>query len=67
MNKVLISLALEAFIRGALETAATLRKMDAEGRTTATPEEEKALQDATDAAQQIALSRGEELGNDPAG
>lgn len=58
MTKELIGLMLEAALRSALEASATMARMDAEGRTTATEEEIQALQNATDVMAGMARSKG---------
>ena len=61
MTDAMVGILLESFLRSAIESAVILRRMGAEGRTHTTIEEEKQLQDATDAAAAAARKEGEDL------
>ena len=57
----LISMLIEAALRSAIEAHAMQAKLDAEGRTELSPEEEAKLREATDLAAQVARMKGERL------
>lgn len=57
----ILQFAVTAFLKAALESSMMQDKMVAEGRTKMTPEEEKQLQDITDAAGIAARSIGLKL------
>lgn len=61
MTKMMVSMILEATLRASLEAAASIRQLDAEGRTELTAEEAARLQQATDAAQAAAREVGDRL------
>lgn len=60
MNQ-LIALTIETLLRSAIESHAMQKRMDAEGRTELTPQEEQQLRDATDGAAALARAKGEQL------
>jgi hypothetical protein len=61
MTHVLAGLLMEAFLRGALKTATTLRVMDSEGRTQMTEQEEADIRSAADEAAAASRAIGNQL------